>query len=948
MRKTSLMQEVGSGLLKGLIDLSLLVCLVLTIQISCSGGGGGGGVGTPQQVVAPTGLAYSQNQATYTKGTAIANNTPSNSGGAVVSYSVSPALPAGINISAATGIISGLPTTVSATATYTITATNPGGSATAILNITVNDATPSALAYSSNPVVYVKGTAIAANTPSSSGGAVVSYAVSPALPAGLSLSNSSGVISGTPTASTATANYVVTATNTGGSTTASLSITVIDIAVPPSGLAYSTNPAIYAKGSAIAANTPSSSGGAVVSYAVNPALPAGLSMSPETGIITGTPTAITATADYVVTATNPGGSTTASLSITVVDIAVPPSGLTYSTNPAIYTKGIAIAANTPSSSGGAVVSYAVNPALPTGLGMSPGTGIITGTPTDISAQATYTVTATNPAGSATASLSIKVNDVAPGALTYTYTTRRFTTGNAIQTDSPSSSGGAVVSYSVLPPLPAGLNLNATTGLITGTPTAITAQTTYTVTATNSGGSAAVGLNFTVVPPGPSITAQPQSTSALVGGTATFHVTATGSGPLTYQWQRNDSNIAVGATSSNYTTPVLAIGDNGSRYRALVFDSYGSQDTSVEALLTVTAPATQVRGTNLVGMEMSYTDFSQADGPIAGTNYPVYDNRLIDYYVSKHVSVLRILFTWEGMQSSLFGPIPAANVGNYKAYFDNFKHIVDYATSKGITVVIEPWQANAGGGVGGAMYRGVLVGTPGVSANAFADFWSKMAMQFSGNQLVSFGLVNEPNNMSTMSWWASAQAAITAIRATGSNQWIYVPGNGWTAASSWTSNWYDTAAPQRSNAYGWLNANGAGSPISDPLNLTAVEVHTYLDSSEGGGTTEITSLTAARDHLAVTVDEARAHGYKVLLGEIGFYAGAVANDASTAPAVWANFISYFQANPDVLKGYAWWAAGSPGWWDDVAANGGGHFSITPTNGATFTGDTVNMLMIQANF
>jgi hypothetical protein len=448
-------------------------------------------------------------------------------------------------------------------------------------------------------------------------------------------------------------------------------------------------------------------------------------------------------------------------------------------------------------------------------------------------------------------------------------------------------------------------------------------------------------------PGPLITVHPQSMSAIVGGVATFHVTATGSEPLTYQWQKNDVNIA-GATSSNYTTPSLVLGDNGSRYRVLVYDAYGSQNTSTEATLNVTVPVSQVRGTNLVGMEMSYSDFSQVDGPVAGTNYPVYDTRLIDYYVSKHVSVLRILFTWEGMQSSLFGPIPAANSGNYKTYFDNYKRIVDYATSKGIIVVAEPWQANPGGGVGGAMYRGVLVGSPGVPATAFADFWSKMAMQFAGNQLVSFGLVNEPNNMSTMSWWASAQTAITAIRATGSNQWIYVPGNGWTAASSWTSNWYDTAAPQRSNAYGWLNANGVGSPISDPLNKTAVEVHTYLDSGEGGGTTEITSLTAARDHLSVTVDEASARGYKVLLGEIGFYAGAIANDASPAPAVWANFISYLEANPDVLIGYTWWAAGSPGWWDDAAANGGGHFSITPTNGTTFMGDTVNMQMIQANF
>jgi hypothetical protein len=53
--------------------------------------------------------------------------------------------------------------------------------------------------------------------------------------------------------------------------------------------------------------------------------------------------------------------------------------------------------------------------------------------------------------------------------------------------------GSVASYSVSPALPAGITLNATTGQIAGTPTASAAPTTYTVTATNSGGSTTFGL-----------------------------------------------------------------------------------------------------------------------------------------------------------------------------------------------------------------------------------------------------------------------------------------------------------------------------------------------------------------------------------------------------------------------------------------------------------------------
>jgi hypothetical protein len=177
--------------------------------------------------VAPSALAYSQNPAVYTVGTAIAPNTPSNSGGAIVSYAVSPALPAGLSLNTATGVITGTPTAITATATYTVTGTNTGGSTSVDLVITVNDVPPSALAYSTNPALYLTGIAITPNTPSHSGGAIVSYSVSPALPAGLSLNTGSGVITGTPTAATPTTTYVVTGTNTGGSTTVNLVITTV-------------------------------------------------------------------------------------------------------------------------------------------------------------------------------------------------------------------------------------------------------------------------------------------------------------------------------------------------------------------------------------------------------------------------------------------------------------------------------------------------------------------------------------------------------------------------------------------------------------------------------------------------------------------------------------------------------------------------------------------------
>lgn len=465
--------------------------------------------------IPPTDLSYSSNLVTYTKGTAIPANMPTNSGGAVVTYSVSPSLPPGLSINLASGFITGTPTKVTSAATYTVTATNSGGSTNAALTITVNDAAPTALTYLINPAIYTKGTATSPNTPSNAGGAVVGYAVVPNLPAGLAIDPSTGAISGTPSAISGTGTYTVTASNSGGNTTGILSLTVND--VPPSTLRYSTNPAICTKGTAVAANAPSNSGGAVVSYTVSPSLPSGLSINPASGSLTGTPSAVTPSAIYTVTATNSGGSTTASVSITVND--VPPSVLAYSTSPAIYTKGSAISDNVPTSSGGPVVLYSVAPNLPAGLSIDLASGVITGTPTQISTAATFAVTASNSGGSTTANLSITVNDVRPSGLTYSTTSAVYTRGSAIVANTPSSSGGAVISYSVAPALPAGLALSTVSGAITGTPTSLATVGTYTVTATNSGGSTSASVSITVNDVPPSALAYSQNPATYTVGAA---------------------------------------------------------------------------------------------------------------------------------------------------------------------------------------------------------------------------------------------------------------------------------------------------------------------------------------------------------------------------------------------------------------------------------------------
>ncbi len=112
-------------------------------------------------------------------------------------------------------------------------------------------------------------------------------------------------------------------------------------------------------------------------------------------------------------------------------------------------------------------------------------------------------------------------------------------------------------------------------------------------ATNAFGTASSNvatLTVTPAPEPPVITAQPQSLTLDAGQSASFSVTATGTAPLAYQWQRAAgpqgafANIA-GATLATYTIAAVGAGDNGARFRAVVTNVAGTV-TSSEAALTV--------------------------------------------------------------------------------------------------------------------------------------------------------------------------------------------------------------------------------------------------------------------------------------------------------------------------------------------------------------------------
>jgi len=181
----------------------------------------------------PSNLVYPQTKISATVGQSITPDTPTFSG-TVSSFRVDPVLPIGLSLDNATGTIAGTPTATVVQTAYKVTATNLGGSTSAILEISVvaSILPPTALRYPQTEIVADVGREITPDIPGSAGGPITQYSVSPALPPGLKLDPSTGVISGTPAAPATKAVYVVTGSNSSGRVNAAVN-PAITVTVAP-------------------------------------------------------------------------------------------------------------------------------------------------------------------------------------------------------------------------------------------------------------------------------------------------------------------------------------------------------------------------------------------------------------------------------------------------------------------------------------------------------------------------------------------------------------------------------------------------------------------------------------------------------------------------------------------------------------------------------------------
>ncbi|MCU0440201.1 MAG: putative Ig domain-containing protein, partial [Raineya sp.] len=197
-----------------------------------------------------------------------------------------------------------------------------------------------------------------------------------ALPNGLSINSSTGAISGTPSA-TGTFNFTVQVTDGDCSQTKAYSIVIScpTITFTNTTASNATVGTSYNLDASVTGNTQT------VTYSVNPALPAGLSLNTSTGVISGTPSAQTASATYTVTASQSAGvcSVTQNYTFAVVcpTASLSPSSLPNGTIGTTYNQTIS---QTGLPAGTITWSVSLG-TLPTGLSLNSSTGVISGTPT---------------------------------------------------------------------------------------------------------------------------------------------------------------------------------------------------------------------------------------------------------------------------------------------------------------------------------------------------------------------------------------------------------------------------------------------------------------------------------------------------------------------------------------------------------------------------------------
>jgi subtilase family serine protease len=558
-----------------------------TATVNVQDTSGSTGSTTFSYTVVPLVTVTSPGAQTWTQGSTISSLAiqASDSSSEQLTFSAT-GLPAGLSISSS-GVITGKPTS-SGTGSITVTAQDTsGGSGSATFSYTVSTTvvtvtSPGAQSWTQNSAI----SSLAIQGSDTGSGQTLTYSAT-GLPAGLSIS-SAGAITGTPTAD-GSGSIKVTATDGNGSTgsaTFSYTVATVVTVTQPASQSWSQDQSIVPL--TVTAHDSDSNQSLTFSSSN---LPAGLSIW-SSGVIAGTPTQ-DGSGSITVKAQDGTGSfatTTFSYTIATVITVVNPGSQSWTQNAAITP--ITVAGSDSDSS--QTLTYGAT-GLPSGLSISATTGQISGTPTP-DGSGSITVTATDGTGSVgSTSFFYTVNTVvgvtSPGSQSWT----QDVSISPVAVTASDTDSSQQLTYGATG-LPAGLTIDRTSGVISGSPTQ-DGSGSITVTATDGTGSAGsttfsytVATGIIVTSPGPQSWSQSEAITPLqIAGSDTDS-----SKTLTYSSSDLPAGLSVstagvisGTPSTDGSGSITITATDGTPSEGSVTFAY-----VVNTVITVTSPGSQ--------------------------------------------------------------------------------------------------------------------------------------------------------------------------------------------------------------------------------------------------------------------------------------------------------------------------------------------------------------------
>ncbi len=263
---------------------------------------------------APLGLSYGQNNFTFMKYDLV-NIQPTISGGIVESWSITPELPRGLRLNS-DGSIEGKPFIIQEFNTYTVTASNGGGSLSAVIIIQIKDVRVENILYSNDFFNFTINKPIGINQPTWEGGNPIDWEIFPSLPEGLLFDYSTGNISGVTSLEQDWIVYNIWANNTGGSSSTQIFIKISNQI--PTNISWLQEELILESNTSFFFS-PVNIGSDIDTWEVFPTLPNGLVIN-SNGSIEGTPLERTNWINYTFWANNTGGQFVSYLWIVVHDL----------------------------------------------------------------------------------------------------------------------------------------------------------------------------------------------------------------------------------------------------------------------------------------------------------------------------------------------------------------------------------------------------------------------------------------------------------------------------------------------------------------------------------------------------------------------------------------------------------------------------------------------------